>query len=82
VSWQWQQKAYCRKSENTKFWLSFDLDEIEQALHGCSICEVSKQCAKSYAQYGGQGVIAGTTDFDRLMSKWRKAVDVNDNNWS
>ena len=77
----WILKAYCRNSKNSKFWLSFDLEEIEQATHGCSICEVSKECSMFYAEHGGWGVVAGKTDFDRLMSKWRKAVDVNDSNW-
>ena len=27
------------------------------------------------------GVVAGTTEFDRLMSKWKKVEDLNGSNW-
>ena len=78
----WLDKAFCRKSKNKSFWLSFDPDEIQFALDGCSKCEVIKECAMSYEQHGGDGVMAGTTDFTRLKARWREAVDINDDNWS
>ena len=52
----WLDKAFCRKSKNKSFWLSFDPDEVQFALDGCSKCEVIKECAMSYEQYGGEGV--------------------------
>lgn len=79
----WTSRAICHQSDNRKYWLSYDVHEISHALDGCSICKVKKQCAESYADVDYfVGVVAGTTEFDRLMSKWKKVVDVNDDNWS
>ena len=78
----WRSKAVCATDINHSYWLSYNLDKISYAIDGCNKCTVKRECLLYNMELDNpMGVIAGTTEFDRLLLKWKKADDLNDNNW-
>lgn len=79
----WIDRAICSNDKNPARWLSFDLKDIEYAKDGCNKCPVKKQCIMSSVNGDGLvvGVIAGLSEFDRLMMDWEESKVLDDDNW-
>jgi len=78
----WRNSAVCANDKNHSYWISYNLEKIEYAIDGCKKCTVVKECILYNSELEEViGVVAGTTEFDRLVSKWKKVEDINDSNW-
>lgn len=75
-------EAICATDENSRKWLSFNLQDIQYAKQKCEFCNVKKQCLMSSLDKETAGVRAGYSEFDRLMMQWKPAEDLDDDNWS
>ena len=79
--------ALCNASDHSHFWLSYDESEIEHAKALCKVCPALLKCAAyMIEQYDGDsvpvGVLAGTSEFDRLELLWKEVDDGEDTNWA
>jgi hypothetical protein len=79
--------ALCNASDRSHFWLSYDESEIEQAKAICKVCPALLKCAAyMIEQYDDDtvpvGVLAGTSEFDRLELLWKEVNDGEDTNWA
>ena len=79
----WRDNAVCSNDSNSSFWVSYNLNKIQYAKKGCGTCKVHKECIQSSYIEDDEpiGVIAGLSEYDRLISKWKKVSDLNGNNW-
>lgn len=64
----WRDKAVCFNDPNSSYWTSYEYDKVQYAREGCYGCPVKMQCMMAHADdpYAA-GVIAGLSEFDRLM---------------
>jgi hypothetical protein len=79
----WRSQAFCALDKDPKRWISFDLEDIQYAKAGCASCKVIKQCALHAGETEDMitGVIAGLSEFDRLIASWKEVNSVHDDNW-
>jgi hypothetical protein len=79
----WLEKALCANDEHPFAWLSYDIEDIEYAKHGCSLCKVRKECFLSAWQNEPYvGVNAGISEYDFLVLTWKEAKKAHGSNWS
>lgn len=79
--------ALCTADARSHYWLSYIESEIEYAKTLCMECPAILNCAVyMMEQYDGDGVplgvLAGTSEFDRLELLWKEVEDGEDTNWS
>tara|TARA_B100000809_G_scaffold71109_1_gene68694 strand:- start:279 stop:566 length:288 start_codon:yes stop_codon:yes gene_type:complete len=79
--------ALCIENDRSHFWLSYNETKIEYAKAICKVCPALLSCAAyMLEQYddGGVplGVLAGTSEFDRLELLWKEVDDGEDSNWA
>jgi hypothetical protein len=80
--------ALCIENDRSHFWLSYVELEIEYAKAICTVCPALMSCAVyMLGQYDDDdsvplGVLAGTSEFDRLELLWKEVDDGEDTNWS
>jgi hypothetical protein len=79
----WRERAVCFNDTNSSFWVSYNLEKVKYAKNGCANCSVHNECIQSAYVEDDEpiGVIAGLSEYDRLLSKWKKVSDLNGNNW-
>lgn len=81
----WLNKALCSSSEHKNKWLSYNLVDIEYAKSICAKCTVHKECISNAINnsYGDNnvivGVIAGVSEYERLLIKFQKMDENNGN---
>jgi hypothetical protein len=71
----WFSKAVCSNDEHSERWLSYNLLDIEYAKSGCAKCSVHKQCISNAMNNDSDiiaGVIAGVSEYERLLIKLQK----------
>ena len=70
----WLDKAVCAKDKHSEYWLSYNLEKIEYAKLGCEKCTVAMECVANAASSEDEpvGVIAGLSEFERRLSKWKE----------
>ena len=79
--------ALCHANPRSHYWLSYIEAEIEYAKSLCMECPAILNCAAyMIGQYDSNevpiGVLAGTSEFDRLELLWKEVDDGEDTNWS
>ena len=79
--------ALCNANARSHYWLSYIESEIEYAKSLCMECPAILECAAyMMEQYDDDavpvGVLAGTSEFDRLELLWKEVDDGEDTNWS
>ena len=79
--------ALCNADARSHYWLSYVEVEIEYAKSLCMECPAISECAVyMIEQYDDDmvplGVLAGTSEFDRLELLWKEVDDGEDTNWS
>ena len=79
--------ALCNADARSHYWLSYVEAEIEYAKSLCMECPAILECAAyMMEQYDDDavpvGVLAGTSEFDRLELLWKEVDDGEDTNWS
>jgi hypothetical protein len=77
----WRLEAVCLHDKNSGYWLSCKYSEVLYAKEGCSRCTVRTQCFLAAIQDEEFiGVSAGISEYDFLMSTWKKATKKNGTN--
>ena len=79
--------SLCNADARSHYWLSYIEAEIEYAKSLCMECPAILECAVYMMErYDGDevplGVLAGTSEFDRLELLWKEVDDGEDTNWS
>lgn len=75
----WRLEAVCLSDKNSGYWLSYKHSQILYAKEGCKRCKVQTQCFLSAIQNEEfTGVNAGISEYDFLMSTWKKATKKNE----
>jgi hypothetical protein len=75
--------ALCLTDKNCHFWLSFRESEIEYAKSKCPECPAIIECAGLILdEEYSVGVLAGTSEFDRMELMWKEVDSVEGTNWS
>lgn len=75
--------ALCWTDKNSQFWLSFLESEIEYAKSKCHECPAIIECAGLILdEESSVGVLAGTSEFDRMELMWKETNSVEGTNWS
>jgi hypothetical protein len=79
--------ALCNADARSQHWLSYVEAEIEYAKSLCRECPAFLKCtAYMMGQYHDDnvplGVLAGTSEFDRLELLWKEVDDGEDTNWA
>ena len=75
--------ALCLTDSNSNFWLSFVESEIEYAKSKCHECPAIIPCASIIMdEEYSVGVLAGTSEFDRMELIWKEVDSVEGSNWS
>ena len=79
--------ALCNADARSHYWLSYIESEIEYAKSLCMECPAMLECVVYMMErYDGDevplGVLAGTSEFDRLELLWKEVDDGEDTNWS
>ena len=70
----WRLEAVCLSDKNSGYWLSYKHSEVLYAKEGCARCTVKIPCFLSAIQDEEfVGVNAGISEYDFLMSTWKKA---------
>jgi hypothetical protein len=79
----WLDKAVCASDKHSDYWLSYDLEKIDYAKSGCDKCTVHIECFTNSISMDDEpvGVIAGLSEFERLLARWREVTDINGSNW-
>ena len=79
----WLSSAVCANDDNPTAWLSYDIENIRYAKHGCSKCKVRQQCfLNAWQNEPYVGVNAGISEYDFLILTWKEAKKANGSNWS
>jgi hypothetical protein len=74
--------ALCLTDKNCHFWLSFVESEIEYAKSKCPECPAIMECAGIILEVPDVvGVLAGTSEFDRMELTWKEVDGVEGTNW-
>ena len=75
--------ALCLTDKNCHFWLSFVESEIEYAKSKCPECPAIIECASLILnEEYSVGVLAGTSEFDRMELMWKEVNSVEGTNRS
>jgi hypothetical protein len=79
--------ALCNANARSHYWLSYIESEIEYAKSLCMECPAILECVVYMMErYDGDevplGVLAGTSEFDRLELLWKEVDDGEDTNWA
>jgi len=77
----WLDKALCSKDKDSHKWLSFDYSDIEYARAVCNKCTVKVECLMTSEDRMMVGMIAGLSEFERMILKWKEAKELNESNW-
>lgn len=74
----WRLDAVCLHDKHSEYWLSCKYSEVVYAKEGCARCPVKKECFLSALQNEEfVGINAGVSEYDFLMSTWKKATGKN-----
>ena len=70
--------ALCATDENSQRWVSYDESEVEYAKMRCRSCDAFGQCLEYLMSSWDDvvGVLAGTSEYDRLEMKWEEDYGV------
>jgi hypothetical protein len=80
--YDWSSNAVCVNSDNKRYWVSYNYEHVKIAKEGCARCPVAIDCFRySMESEVLAGVVAGSSDLDRLYFKWKKVTDLDGNNW-
>lgn len=75
--------ALCMTDSKSNYWLSFRESEIEYAKSKCHECPAIIQCAGLMLdEEYSVGVLAGTSEFDRMELIWKEVGSAEGTNWS
>ena len=75
--------ALCFVDKKSHFWLSFVESEIEYAKSKCPECPAIIECAGLIVDVpDAVGVLAGTSEFDRMELMWKEVDSVEETNWA
>ena len=75
---EWLKEAACRDIQEPLF-ISSRYEDIELAKEICETCPVIESCMLHF--HDASGVIAGTSDYDRLETRWKRIENVRHSNW-
>ena len=75
---EWLKDAACRDIQDPLF-ISSRYEDIELAKEICETCPVMDSCMLHF--HDASGVIAGTSDYDRLVTRWKRVENVRNSNW-
>lgn len=79
----WRVIAVCANDEQSIAWLSYDIEDVQYAKHGCSQCKVRAECfLNAWDNKPYVGVNAGISEYDFLMLTWKESKKSNGSNWS
>jgi len=77
----WMKKSICKNDEFPNRWTSFKIQDIEYAKSRCKQCTVQKECLLMFQEQNIAGVIAGLSEYERLLLQWKEAKNINEFNW-
>jgi len=75
--------ALCHTDKNGHYWLSFIESEIEYAKSKCHECPAIMECVGIILETpDAVGVLAGTSEFDRMEFMWKEVGSAKESNWA
>lgn len=74
----WTKESKCQFDSKL---LSFLQEEIDEVKRMCATCPVIADCKNWVEEIDGHFTAAGMTRYDRLLSRWRRAEDLNESNF-
>ena len=78
----WKQFAVCTGDSRSFAWFSFKKEDIDYAKNGCAKCTARIPCfLNAWESEEYCGVNGGISEFEFLLSTWKEAKKVTDENW-
>lgn len=74
----WMAQAKCI-DEDHRLFLSYDIENINQAKKICMDCTVKFECMDQY--FDVSCVAGGLSYLERLMHIWKKVENIDESNW-